>query len=259
MVRMRRPFTDTVRSGAGSMPCGTTNVRSRLAGWKRARSFAVACDTAEEVDRLWNVLSEGGNVVMPLDAYPFSPRYGWLEDRYGLSWQVSHAADQEVTQRITPTLMFVGDVCGKAEEAIGHYASVFPDAKTDAIYRYGPDATPNQEGTVMYAGFVLDGQQFAAMDSALDHGFGFNEAISLLVSCEDPAEIDHYWHALSAVPEAEQCGWLKDRYGLSWQIVPSIMDEMLRSGTEEQRARVTQAFLAMKKFDVVELQLAYNG
>jgi predicted 3-demethylubiquinone-9 3-methyltransferase (glyoxalase superfamily) len=200
-------------------------------------SFAVACDTAEEVDHLWGRLSDGGNVVMPLDAYPFSPRYGWVEDRYGLSWQISHAADQPVTQRVTPTLMFVGDVCGQAEEAIGHYTSVFPDAKVDGVFRYGPDDAPNEEGTVQYASFVLDGQQFAAMDSSLDHGFGFNEAISFLISCGDQAEIDHYWQALSTVPEAEQCGWLKDRHGLSWQVVPSAMDRMLREGTDEQRAR----------------------
>lgn len=97
------------------------------------------------------------------------------------------------------------------------------------------------------------------MDSAHDHQFGFNEAISFIVSCDSQDEIDRYWDALSAVPESEQCGWLKDRYGLSWQIVPSAMDQMLRSGTKEQIARVTAAFLAMKKFDLAELQRSYAG
>ena len=97
------------------------------------------------------------------------------------------------------------------------------------------------------------------MDSAREHDFGFNEAISFIVSCETQEEIDHYWESLSADPEAEQCGWLKDRFGLSWQVVPSAMDEMLGNGTKEQIARVTEAFLQMKKFDIAELQRAYEG
>ncbi|HVM21232.1 MAG TPA: VOC family protein [Egibacteraceae bacterium] len=222
-------------------------------------SFAVACDTVEQVDRLWSTLAEGGSTLMPLDSYPWSERYGWLQDRYGVSWQISHGGGTEVAQRITPTLMFVGDVCGKTEEAIRHYASVFPDSEVGDIMRYDAGPGPDAEGTVQYAAFTLAGQQFAAMDSAEDHQFAFNEAISLLVSCDSQDEIDRYWDALSAVPEAEQCGWLKDRYGLSWQIVPAAMDEMLRTGTKEQIARVTAAFLDMKKFDIAALERAYAG
>lgn len=222
-------------------------------------SFLVACDTIEEVDRLWGTLSDGGSPLMPLGSYPFSERYGWIEDRYGLSWQIMLAGEDGSAQRITPTLMFVGDVCGKAEEAIAFYTSVFPDAKVGDILRYGSDEAPDAEGSTKYAAFSLAGQGFAAMDSARADGFGFNEAISLMVSCDTQEEIDHYWEALSAVPEAEQCGWLKDRYGLSWQVVPAAMDEMMNTGTEEQRARVTKAFLAMKKFDIAELQRAYEG
>ncbi len=222
-------------------------------------SFLVSCDTVEEVDRLWGTLSEGGTPLMPLDAYPFSQRYGWTEDRYGLSWQIMHAGEREVTQRITPTLMFVGEVAGKAEEALTFYTSLFPNSKVGPIFRYRAGEGPDVEGTVKHAAFWLAGQEFAAMDSAHDHNFTLNEAISFMVSCETQEEIDHYWDNLSAVPEAEQCGWLKDRYGLSWQVVPSAMDEMLRAGTKEQIARVTACFLQMKKFDIAELQRAYQG
>lgn len=223
-----------------------------------AVSFAISCTTKEEVDAIWARLSDGGTPLMPLDAYPFSERYGWTEDRYGLSWQVSLVDGEQAGQRITPTLMFAGEVSGKAEEAIDLYASVFPDSKVGLIARYERDEEPDEEGTIKYADFLLAGQRFAAMDSArADHRF--NEAISFLVSCETQEEIDHYWDILSAVPEAEQCGWLKDRYGLSWQIVPSAMDEMMATGTEEQVARVTEAFLKMKKFDLAELQRAYEG
>ncbi len=222
-------------------------------------SFLVSCNTAEEVEMLWGSLSEGGTPLMPLDAYPFSERYGWTEDKYGLSWQIMHAGERDAAQRITPTLMFVGEVCGKAEEAITFYTSLFPNSKVGHILRYGRDEEPEVVGTVRHASFSLAGQEFAAMDSARDHGFAFNEAISFIVSCDTQEEIDHYWGNLSAVPEAEQCGWLKDQYGLSWQVVPSGMDEMLRTGTEEQSTRVTKAFLSMKKFDISELQSAYQG
>ncbi|MDQ3640934.1 MAG: VOC family protein [Actinomycetota bacterium] len=222
-------------------------------------SFVVSCGTLEEVDRLWARLADGGTALMPLNSYPFSERYGWTEDRYGLSWQVMHTGDRDVTQRIFPTLMFAGEVCGKAEEAIAFYTSIFPDSRVGDVLRYGAGDEPNVEGTAKHAAFWLAGQAFAAMDSALDHPFGFNEAISFMVSCDSQEEIDRYWDSLSAVPEAEQCGWLKDRYGLSWQIVPSAMDEMLRTGTKQQIARVTAAFLDMKKFDLAELQRAYEG
>jgi predicted 3-demethylubiquinone-9 3-methyltransferase (glyoxalase superfamily) len=222
-------------------------------------SFLVSCATIEEVDRLWAALAEGGTALMPLDSYPFSERYGWTEDRYGLSWQIMHAGGRESGPPITPTLMFVGDVCGKAEEAIGFYTSVFPDSKAGDVLRYAAGGAPDAEGTVKYADFCLGPQRFAAMDSASAHEFGFNEAISFMVGCDSQAEIDRYWDILSAVPEAEQCGWLKDRYGLSWQVVPSALDEMLRTGTKDQVARVTAAFLDMKKFDLAALQRAYDG
>jgi predicted 3-demethylubiquinone-9 3-methyltransferase (glyoxalase superfamily) len=222
-------------------------------------SFLISCNSREEVDDFWNKLADGGKALMPLDSYPFSERYGWTEDRYGLSWQIMHAGDRGVTERITPTLMYVGDVAGKAEEAVNFYASVFPNSKVGDFDRYGKGEEPDKEGTVRHAEFSLNGYQFAAMDSAREHDFGFNEAISIMVYCEDQREIDRYWDALTAVPESEQCGWLKDKFGVSWQILPTSLDEMMANGTQEQIDRVTQAFLPMKKFDLAELQKAYEG
>lgn len=221
-------------------------------------SFAVSCATVEEVDRLWERLGDGGAPLMELGSYPFSRRYGWTEDRYGLSWQLIHTG-QETAQRITPALMFVGDVCGKAEEAIDFYTSLFPDSEVGDVLRYGPGEEPDAPGTVKHARFRLAGQEFAAMDSAHEHAFAFNEAVSFMVGCETQDEIDRYWEPLSAVPEAEQCGWLKDRYGLSWQVVPTAMGAMLHSGTSDQVARVTEAFLGMKKLDIAALHGAYDG
>jgi predicted 3-demethylubiquinone-9 3-methyltransferase (glyoxalase superfamily) len=224
-----------------------------------AVSFLVQCRRTEDVDELWEKLAEGGAALMPLDSYPFSERFGWTEDRYGLSWQLMYAGDEGVRQRITPTLMFVGEVCGRAEEAVNFYTSVFPDSKVGHVLRYAKGEEPDKEGTIKHVGFTLAGQEFAAMDSAHDHGFGFNEAVSFVVGCDTQDEIDYYWDSLSAMPDAEQCGWLKDRFGVSWQIVPSILGALLGGGTKEQTVRVTEALLRMKKFDIAELKRAYEG
>lgn len=214
----------------------------------------------ENLDALWDKLSQDGTAHMPLDKYPFSERYGWIQDKYGLSWQLI-LSDPKGEERpfITPSLMFAGTVCGRAEEAGNFYLSVFQNTKRGMMARYPKGMEPDKEGTIMFTDFMLENQWFAAMDSARDHGFAFNEAVSFMVSCDTQDEIDYYWGKLSAVPEAEQCGWLKDKYGLSWQVVPSDLKEMMRKGTPEQIARVTQAFLKMKKFDLGVLRQAYEG
>ena len=222
-------------------------------------SFLVACKTKDEVDAVWEKLSEGGAALMELGEYPFSEKYGWTQDKYGLSWQVMFMGDRKIQQTITPTLLFVRDVCGKAEEAINFYASLFNNAKVGDILRYGRGEEPDKEGTVKHAAFTLLGQGFAAMDSARGHNFTFNEAISLMVHCDTQEEIDYYWEKLSTDPKAEQCGWLKDKYGLSWQIVPNAMDEMFKEKDEKKIAWVTEAFLKMKKFDIGTLKRAYEG
>ena len=231
-------------------------------------SFHIRCGAKEEVDALWEKLSPGGKALMPLDSYPFSARYGWLEDRYGLSWQVILVGNDSRGQRIVPALLFVGSVCGKAEEAINFYASVFKDAPGAASSgdsqvriqaRYGKGEEPDQEGTVRFANLLLRGEEFGAMDSAYEHKFAFNEAISFLVPCDTQEEIDYFWAKLSADPKAGQCGWLKDKFGLSWQIVPAMMRELMGGTDQDRTNRVTQAFLKMKKFDIAELQRAAAG
>jgi predicted 3-demethylubiquinone-9 3-methyltransferase (glyoxalase superfamily) len=222
-------------------------------------SFLVACSTKEEVDELWKKLSEGGTALMDLGEYPFSEKYGWMQDKYGLSWQIMFMGDHKIKQRIIPTLMFVGKQYGKTEEAINFYSSIFGNARVGNILRYSKGEEPDKEGTVKHASFMLEDQDFAAMDSAREHNFAFNEAISFMVHCNTQKEIDYYWEKLSAYPEAEQCGWLKDKYGLSWQIVPNIMDEMLKDSDEKKIARVTEAFLQMKKLDIANLKEVYDS
>ena len=228
-------------------------------------SFQVKFRTNDEVDPAWEKLSSRGKILLPLGGYPFSEHYGWLEDRYGLSWQLMRADGDEVEPRLMPVLMFVGKVCGKAEEAMSYYAAVFKNApysegsgETNAtvLARYGQGEAPDTEGTVRYAHFSLLGQEFGTMDSARAHQFTFNEAISFLVPCDSQEEIDYFWDNLSADPKAGQCGWLKDKYGLSWQIAPAAMRELLGTNDRQQIARVTKAFLKMKKFDIAALKRA---
>lgn len=215
---------------------------------------------ANRINDVWAKLSDGGKVLMPFDKYPFSDRYGWIQDKYGLSWQlILTNPEGEERPPIIPCLLFVGDVCGKAEEAADFYTSVFKNTGRGTTARYPSGMEPDQEGTVMFSDFRLQGQWFAAMDSAREHGFAFNEAVSLLVNCDTQAEIDYLWEKLSAVPEAEQCGWLKDKFGLSWQISPAILDEMMQDPDAEKVARVTRAFMQMKKFDIEKLTEAYRG
>ncbi len=215
----------------------------------------------QSLDNVWEALSEGGQVLMPLDKYPFSEHYGWIQDQYGLSWQlILTSPEGEKRPFIVPSLLFVTDDCDKAEEATEFYVSVFKNAKRGALVRYPAGMEPNKEGAVMFTDFTLENQWFAAMDgSARMHHFKFNEAVSFMVRCETQQEIDYYWEKLSAVPAAEQCGWLKDRFGVSWQIVPTVMDEMMASDDKEKVGRVTQAFLKMKKFDIAQLKQAYEG
>lgn len=218
-----------------------------------AVSFFVACDSEGEIDALYEKLSEGG-VMMPLQAYPFSEKFAWVADRYGLSWQLNLASD---VQKITPFLMYVGDQSGKAEEAMQFYTSVFPDSAIESVNRFGP-GSGEPEGNVSHGRFRLHGQPFMAMDSSLEHNFTFTEAISLYVDCETQEEVDELWGKLTADGgEESQCGWLKDRYGVSWQIIPRILIELQQDEDPEKARRVTEAMYQMQKIEIDELKRAY--
>lgn len=219
-----------------------------------AISFFVNCDTREEVDELWQKLSEGGNVLMGLDQYPFSERFGWVADRYGISWQLNWGSRK---QKITPFFMYVGDQKGKAEEAIHMYTSIFKHSGIEEIERYGEgDAEP--EGTIKRAIFALNGQEFMAIDSSWDHLFTFTPAISFFVNCESQDEVDECWDKLSAGGEEGECGWLKDQYGVSWQIVPTELNRLLNDADPIKARNVMKAMLQMKKIDIDHLKKAYE-
>ena len=223
-------------------------------------SFTVLFNQSEAalLDKVWTALAHNGKIMMELGSYDFSEKYGWLEDQFGVSWQLL-ITDQPFDDRIRPSFMFINDNVGRAEEAINYYTSVFKNSGDISKFYYPEGMEPDKPDTLAHAEFKLEDQYFVALDSAHKHEFNLNEGISLMLFLEDQQEIDYYWDKLSAVPEAEQCGWVKDQFGVSWQIVPKIMDQMVEEGTPEQISNVTKAFLKMKKFDVETLIKAYEG
>lgn len=222
-------------------------------------SLFVMLEREQDVAALWQGLEPGGAILMPMDAYPWSSRYGWLADRYGVSWQIALGKTADVGRTIAPMLMFTGEQCGKAEAAMVRYTSIFAGSTIDGILRH--DGTgPDRAGTVQHGQFRLGGETFMAMDSAWPHAFSFDEGVSLIVRCQSQAEIDHYWHALIAEGgEESQCGWLKDRFGVSWQVVPHDLLDLLTRGDRAAFERVMQAILGMRKLDMAALEAAHRG
>lgn len=210
-------------------------------------SFYVLFDTIEEIDQTWEKLNVGGSVLMPLDKYPWSERYGWVQDRFGISWQLSASKIPGVDQKFSPVLMFTNTYANKAESAIRFYTSIFDKSSVISISKYKA-GEPGPEGTVQHAQFKLGDYVLMAMDSPIEHAFTFNEGISFVVECDTQAEIDYCWSKLTEGGSESMCGWLKDQFGISWQIVPTVLGKLM---SDPQRSgRVVQAFLKMKKFDI---------
>jgi predicted 3-demethylubiquinone-9 3-methyltransferase (glyoxalase superfamily) len=220
-------------------------------------SFFVNVGTREDASRIFSRLAEGGNVLMPIDSYPWSPRYGWVEDRFCVSWQVMAGRLPPGGSRIVPCFMFSGKNHGLAETAMNRYASLFQGGRTESVERYASDEGP--KGLVKHGRFTIAGVEMVAMDSHISNGVTFTEGVSLQVMCENQGEIDTYWTHLSEDGEEGFCGWLKDRFGVSWQIVPKSMAEWVSSRNAEAKDRTFQAMFQMKKLDVSALKAAFDG
>lgn len=217
-------------------------------------SFMVMCGDEKETEKYWNKLIEGGKILMPIDSYEWSPKYGWVEDKYGVSWQLYTGEKNESTQKFSPTLMFTGSKTGQAAAAIDDYTKLFPDSNIEGILKYSK-ADNETEGLVKHAQFKLKDFVMMAMDSSADHGFGFNDAISLVVECEDQTEIDNYWDQLTSNGgHGVACGWLTDQHGISWQIIPKELGRLISDPVRGQRAM--GALLKMKKLVIEELENA---
>lgn len=218
-----------------------------------AISLFVTCHTNEEIEHIYNKLIEGGHAMMPLDKYPWSEKYGWVADKFGMTWQLMLGTLPEGAQKIIASLLFVGDKCGKAHGAMQHYTSIFPNSAIyhAEMYKAGEE---QPEGNLKFGSFALNNEMFAAMDGTGDHNFTFNEGVSIMVECETQEEIDHFWAKLTEGGEESKCGWLKDKFGVSWQIVPKVLGKLM---TDPSRAQKVMAkVMEMKKLDIETLATA---
>lgn len=221
-------------------------------------SFFVKCSSVEQTNETWNKLSEGGSPLMPIDNYPWSERYGWTNDKYGVSWQIMFDPQHNGRQTISPSLLFTNDMLGKAEEALRFYSEIFPGSGTGLMARYPESDT--YAGKLMYAEYNLAGFEMIAMDGPGDHHFMFNEGVSFVVDCKDQEEVDYYWTKFTSEGGQESmCAWLKDKFGVSWQIVPARLGELIGSPEKEKADRAMQAMLKMKKIIIADLEKAFDG
>ena len=214
-------------------------------------SFFISVDTEAEMDAMWEKLIVDGKILMPLNKYPWSEKYGWCADRYGVNWQLM--LGHKSRSRIMPNLMFTGNQNGNAKQAIEYYSSLFTNSNTVQIDTY-QKGEPDTEGNIKYAQFELDNLSFGAMDSSAPHQFSFNEGVSFIITVDTQEEIDNYWNYLVKEGAPGRCGWLKDKFGVSWQIVPSILGKLMTNPVTAPKA--TYAFLQMSKFIIADLEKA---
>ena len=212
-------------------------------------SFFVSCVDEDEITRLWGRLSDGGQTMMALGTYPWSEKYGWVADRFGMTWQLMLGELLPDAKKIIPLFLFVGDQFGNASQAISHYSTIFQNSAGQYLELYKDGEVPGADGSLKFGNFSLDGNQFAAMDGPGNHNFRFNEGVSLVVECDTQEEIDFFWETLIMDGGAEsQCGWLQDKYGVSWQIIPASLGSLMSDPERGQRAM--QQLLKMKKLDI---------
>ena len=216
-------------------------------------SLFVTCQTDEEIESMYNKLFEGGKAMMPLDKYPWSEKYAWVVDRFGMTWQLMRDELPEGAQKIVASFLFVGEQCGKAQDAVKLYTSVFPNSANYHLETYqAGEAQP--EGNLKFGHFALNGEMFAAMDGTGNHNFTFNEGVSLMVECDTQQEIDNYWNKLTENGKESRCGWLKDAFGVSWQIVPKVLSSLTKNPVKAQK--VMAEVMKMKKLDIQTLENA---
>jgi predicted 3-demethylubiquinone-9 3-methyltransferase (glyoxalase superfamily) len=217
-------------------------------------SFSVLCETDDEINQLFSILSIDGKILMPLDKYDWSERYAFLQDRFGTAWQLIKGKYSDVNQKISPCLLFTGNRFKKAEAAMKFYVEVFPHSAIEGILLY-PAESGEAAGAVQHAQFTLDEKVFMVMDGYGEHDFTFNEAVSFVVECDTQHEIDYFWNTFTTDGGKESmCGWLKDQFGISWQIIPKALGTLMSN--PEKGQRVMQALLKMKKLDIATLETA---
>lgn len=214
-----------------------------------AVSYFVYCGSDEEIERLYKLLKQGGRVLMPLGTYPWTSKYAWVQDKFGVSWQLD-IDDIKVPQKVVPSLLFTDKKYALIQEAFDHYDVVFETMfLTSLPYPINAGAPL---GTHQFAQFKLNDTVFNAMSNNSKHDFDFTPGNSFVIECESQEEIDECWDQLIEGGEGSKCGWLVDKYGISWQVIPSQLDQLMSNPDTAQA--VMGKMLEMEKIDINVLQ-----
>lgn len=214
-------------------------------------SFFLSMENEAQTQSLWEKLTVDGKILMPLNKYPWSDKYGWCADKYGVNWQLM--LGHKSKSKLMPNMLFTGQQNGKANEAIHFYTNLFKGATVINIDTY-KKGEPDTEGNIKYAQFELNELSFGAMDSSAPHQFSFNEAVSFIITVDTQEEIDYYWNYLIQNGAPGKCGWLKDKFGISWQVVPTCLGKFMTNPATAPKA--AYAFLQMSKFIIADLEKA---
>lgn len=221
-------------------------------------SFFVYCGSGSEIERLYTKLIDGGFALMQLAKYPWSEKYAWVQDKYGVSWQLD-IGQINSAKKIVPAFLFANEKSARVKEAVDFYCNIFPNSEKIMDSPWDKSAGM-PEGSLLFAQFKLNNYIFNGMSGGtMKHEFDFNEALSFMIYCKDQNEIDYYWNKLSDGGVEQPCGWVKDKFGVSWQIVPVEMDEMMRTKDKEQLEKVTEAILKMGKLDLDLLRKTFKN
>ncbi|MGL4759339.1 MAG: VOC family protein [Patescibacteria group bacterium] len=221
-------------------------------------SMFVNYSTEEELREIYNKLSEGSKILMELGKYDFSPLYSWIEDKYGVSWQLIYDPQNQYNQVIEPCFLFTNEACGKAKEAMELYTKALPNSSIKTLVNYPQGVEGQSTNNLMYGVLDLNGYTLIFMDSSLEHDFNFNEGVSVLLNVENQTEFDNCYKYLSDAIESEQCGWVKDKYGISWQIQPIQLVDIMRSSNVESKNKVIQKILTMKRLEIGKILEVFN-
>ena len=214
-------------------------------------SFFLSMENETQTQNLWEKLIVDGKILMPLNKYPWSDKYGWCADKYSVNWQLM--LGHKSKSKLMPNMLFTGQQNGKANEAIHFYTNLFKGATVINIDTY-KKGEPDTEGNIKYAQFELNELSFGAMDSSAPHQFSFNEAVSFIITVDTQEEIDYYWNYLIQNGAPGKCGWLKDKFGISWQVVPTCLGKFMTNPATAPKA--AYAFLQMSKFIIADLEKA---
>lgn len=225
-------------------------------------SLMVLCESEEEVQNYWDKLSKNGTVLMELGSYPWSKKYGWVKDQFGLTWQL-YLGENRSEQKIVPTLMFIHENNGKASEAMNLYTKIFPNSKIGKVLKYGEgigNETHEEAENVQHADFMINHYTLFCMDNSYDHQFDFDEGISMVVMTNNQDETDHYWNSFVKNEGKEsRCGWLKDKFGMNWQIVPKKLIELMNDSNQEKAQKAFTEMLTMNKIVISDIEKAFNS